>query len=125
MRVTLWAIVAVSSLFGAAGNLAMKLVTNRVGEITLARFTDLGFLFEFVFLPLVIVSVAAAFVGRFLLFVPMSEMEVGIVTAVALMLWALFTAIGDVVVFDTEYSPILLLGLVLSGASIYIFVVYG
>ncbi|GGN92002.1 MULTISPECIES: hypothetical protein [Haloarcula] len=122
MRPTLWALVALSSLFGAAGNITMKVITNDIGDLSLAKLTQIDFLVEFFLMPLVLFSIGAAFVGRLLLFAPLSELEVGIVTAVALLLWALFTAIGDVVLFGTDYNPMLLFGFGLSLVSIVIIV---
>lgn len=100
----------------------MKVITNRVGELTLNKLLQFDFLIRFFLMPLVIFSIAAAFVGRFLLFIPLSELEVGIVTAVALLLWALFTALGDVLIFGTDYNLMLVFGLGLALVSIVIIV---
>ncbi|WP_133304650.1 hypothetical protein [Halonotius aquaticus] len=122
MRLSLWGLVALSSAFGAAGNITMKVITNEIGDLSVAKLTQIEFLIEFFMMPLVLFSIGAAFIGRLLLFAPLSELEVGIVTAVALLLWALFTAVGDVLFFGTSYNRMLLLGFGLSLVSIVIIV---
>ncbi|RJX43380.1 hypothetical protein DM826_07165 [Halonotius aquaticus] len=100
----------------------MKVITNEIGDLSVAKLTQIEFLIEFFMMPLVLFSIGAAFIGRLLLFAPLSELEVGIVTAVALLLWALFTAVGDVLFFGTSYNRMLLLGFGLSLVSIVIIV---
>lgn len=118
MRIELWAVLVLSSLLGAIGNLCMKSGTSKVGNLTLERILDPSFLSKFVLIPVVILAILLAFLGRTLMFIPISYYKVGLVTAVGIILWAIFTVIGGILIFGERYSLKVWLGLLLAFISI-------
>jgi len=118
MKIEIWAVLVLSSLLGAIGNLCMKFGTNKVGNLTLERILDPSFLSKFVLIPVVILAILLAFLGRVLMFIPISYYKVGLVTAVGIILWAIFTVIGGILIFGERYNLKVWLGLLLAFISI-------
>lgn len=120
MEWKIWLTLVLANFLGAMGNLSMKYATNQVDKLHPTSFLNLSFLTNFVLLPAVILAIVFAFIGRFLMFIPVSYSEVGLITGIGLILWVMFTILGGAILFKETYSLRVWVGFGLAFVSLYL-----
>jgi len=146
--VYLWLPIALIIVTGTIGGLLFKYGTNAFGSISLERmleiqlslktFLYLGmmlvgvflivfsgynlrdelFAMRFLFSPLIFAALAALFISRLLIGVPLSVTGLGRLTMILTALGAVATVIASAIVFKESYPPRVALGIVLGIAAI-------
>ena len=100
------------SIVGAAGNIFLKMGTNRLGEINPKRLLDARFLLKYTFSRMIFAAMIAFFSGRLIIGSPISVLGAGQVTISVTVGTQILTIIMERIILGQRYSPRTYIGLV-------------
>jgi drug/metabolite transporter (DMT)-like permease len=117
-KTTVYLILFLVSLIGAAGNILLKIGTTRFGEIKPTNLLDPKFLLQYTFTPLIIIAMIAFFTGRLLTGSPLSVLGTGQTTIAITVGTQALTLFLEVITLGQRYTSKTCLGFIVGLISL-------